>query len=69
MTDLVERLRDAIERDDPASAAEYALEAADEIERLTTAVNMLLDGTAMRDAEIERLRGEIEQYRERLGLR
>ena len=31
-----------------------------EIERLTTAVNMLLDGTAMRDAEIERLRAALE---------
>jgi len=66
-TDLIERLRNrrlAITGENGKicdTPDDDCIEAADEIERLTTAVNMLLDGTAMRDAEIERLRDALEQ--------
>lgn len=59
MTDIAAEMRKAAElRGDTYSSMEiWGLlgRGAAEIDRLTTAVNMLLDGTAMRDAEIERL--------------
>jgi hypothetical protein len=56
MTDIVERLRAFFDAGLPVEEFGVVLEAAVEIERLTTAVNMLLDGTALRDKEIERLK-------------
>ena len=77
MTDIAERLRTwaDIYRHGARPGGDLMAEAAAEIERLRAALDDECTAhqvcVEMRDnanAEIERLHGEIEQYRERLGL-